>query len=102
VEWPTVGIDRYAARRSERTCNLSANVGSAAYSPGRLITWSGAPAEGQAVTLTYTVNVEASGPAALTNSAHLSGDDGSSDATATVVVDGFEISSVGPAIALLG
>ena len=70
---------------------LSYNLGSAEYSAGtRQITWNGAPAEAQLVTLSYSVTVQASGPLALTNSAQLSGDDGSSNATATVIVDGFK------------
>jgi hypothetical protein len=40
--------------------------------------------------MSFSVTVQASGPLALTNTAHLSGDDGSSSATATVIVDGFE------------
>lgn len=70
---------------------LSVNVGSAQYNPAtRQITWSGTPAAGQAVTLTYTVAVVTSGPLALTNTARLSGAAGSSSASATVIVDGFE------------
>jgi hypothetical protein len=70
---------------------LNASVGSAQYDPAtRQISWSGMPTAGRPVTLTYTVTVQASGSQALTNSAWLTGASGSSHATATIIVDGFE------------
>ncbi len=70
---------------------LSVTSGSAQYTPAtHQVSWSGSPADGQVVTLTYTVTVQASGPLALTNTAQLNGDAGSSSASALIIVDGFE------------
>jgi hypothetical protein len=70
---------------------LSVNVGSAQYNPTtRQIIWGGSPAAGQAVTLTYSVVAQSSGPLALTNTARLSGAAGSSSAAATIYVDAIE------------
>jgi hypothetical protein len=67
------------------------NVGSAQYNPTtRQIIWGGSPAAGQAVTLTYSVVAQSSGPLALTNTARLSGAAGSSSAAATIYVDAIE------------
>jgi len=70
---------------------LSVTSGSAQYTPAtHQVSWSGSPAAGQVVTLTYSVTVQASGPLALTNTAQLNGDAGSSSASALIIVDGFE------------
>jgi hypothetical protein len=70
---------------------LSVNVGSVQYSAAtRQVTWSGTPAVGQIVTLTYNAIAQISGPQALTNTAQLTGSAGSSSASATLYVDGIE------------
>jgi hypothetical protein len=70
---------------------LTVTSGSVQYTPAtRRVSWSGAPAEGQIVTLTYTVTIQASDPRALTNTAQLSGTSGSSSASALSIVDGIE------------
>jgi hypothetical protein len=71
---------------------LSVNLGTAQYSAAtRQITWSGSPAVGQVVTMSYSVTVQATGPRMLTNTAQLSGSAGSSSASANIFVDSFEI-----------
>lgn len=68
---------------------MNASSGQAQYNPAtRTITWSGAPASGQAVTLTYSVLVQVSGRQTLINQAQLQLPDGSSTAQASVIVDG--------------
>jgi hypothetical protein len=70
---------------------LTVTLGAAQYTPAtRQISWSGSPAEGQVVSLTFTVTVQASGPQAVTNTSQLSGASGSSSADALLIVDGFE------------
>lgn len=66
--------------------NLQANVGSASYdSASRQVRWSGTPAQGQVVTLTYRVTVNVDGPRRLPNTATLS------DSGGTVSSDTFNI-----------
>jgi hypothetical protein len=70
---------------------LNASTGAVQYTPAsRQVSWSGSPAAGQTVTLSYTVTAQESGPLALTNTAQLSGAGGSSSASALIIVDGFE------------
>jgi hypothetical protein len=67
---------------------LEASSGAASYDAGsRQITWSGTPATGQAVTLSYTVMVQVSGPRSLQNTATLSSPLGTSSSTATLCID---------------
>jgi hypothetical protein len=58
--------------------NVQVNFGSASYSAAnRQILWSGTPAQGQTVTLTYQVSVQMIGPAAIVNTVNISETNGS-------------------------
>lgn len=67
---------------------LEASFGSASYNPAtRTISWSGSPATGQAVTLSYTVIVQVSGPLSLQNTAILTSPLGDSSSSAILCID---------------
>ena len=70
---------------------IQATEGSADYdSVQRRVEWSGTPAAGQPVTVTFSVTVQVSGPVALINTATLTDTTvGISTDTAVVIVDGF-------------
>ena len=72
---------------------ISTNSGEASYSPPtRQVVWTGAPASGQAVTVTFPVTVQVDGPLALSNTAILTADDGpTSSDMALIIVDGYPI-----------
>jgi len=72
---------------------ISASTGSAHYNPSaRQIAWTGIPANGQAVTITFPVTVQVGGPLALYNTAVLSaGNLYLSSDTALVIIDGYPI-----------
>jgi hypothetical protein len=73
--------------------SLDASEGSASYDPAaRRVTWTGAPDNGQAVTVTFTTGVQIGGPTALHNTALLtaSGQLVASD-TATIIIDGHSL-----------
>lgn len=69
--------------------SLFASTGQAIYDPVlHEITWSGSPANGEEVILTYTASAENAGPQTLRNTATLTWPDGgSSTSSATVLVD---------------
>jgi hypothetical protein len=73
--------------------SISASSGDASYNPlARQVTWTGTPAAGQWVTVTFPVTVQVDGPLALRNTAILSVDSGhTSSDTALVIVDGYSI-----------
>ena len=71
--------------------SVSCTLGSAGYNTGqRQVWWTGSPAAGQAVTVTYSVTAQITGPVALSNTAILSDTDGvvATD-TAVILVDGY-------------
>ena len=67
---------------------LQGSFGTAAYN-APLITWNGAPAVGQSVTITYMVTPTVTGPIALQNTAQLTSGSVSSSAGAAIIVDGY-------------
>jgi hypothetical protein len=71
--------------------SLNASAGSVSYAAGaRQVLWTGAPATGQAVTVTFHSPVQIDGPALLRNTAVLtSGGASSSSATALIIVGGY-------------
>jgi hypothetical protein len=72
---------------------INASSGDASYDPdARQVTWTGTPAAGQAVTVTFPVTIQVNGPLALRNTAILtaSGAYASSD-TAVIFVDGYHV-----------
>jgi hypothetical protein len=73
--------------------SLSASAGSVSYSSGaRQVTWTGAPAAGQAVTVTFHTPVQIDGPSALRNTAVLTAGGGAASSdTATVLVGAHRV-----------
>jgi hypothetical protein len=72
---------------------INASSGSAQYNSGaRQVVWTGTPAAGQAVTVTFPATVQVDGPLALRNTAILTADSevASSD-TATIFVGGYNV-----------
>jgi hypothetical protein len=68
--------------------SLYASSGAVSYDAGtRLISWTGAPGSGEAVSLTYTTVVQVNGPVFLTNTATLFSQNNSSTSSASVCVD---------------
>jgi hypothetical protein len=71
---------------------LSASHGNLQYDPGaNRLTWSGTPAQGQQVTLTYSTNVQTNQPQLLVNTASLVGTGLSTSASAAVIANGFKV-----------
>jgi hypothetical protein len=72
---------------------INPSSGEASYNPiARQVVWTGEPAAGQAVTVTFPVTVQVGGPLALRNTAVLTANSvyTSSD-TALIIVDGYSI-----------
>jgi hypothetical protein len=67
--------------------------GSAGYNAGnRLVSWTGTPASGQAITLTFPVTVQVSAPAALVNTAILTAAlTSASQTTATLIANPYRV-----------
>jgi hypothetical protein len=72
---------------------ISASSGNASYAPiERQVVWTGIPAAGQAVTVTFPVTVQVDGPLALRNTATLTANSTyTSSDTALVIVDGYSV-----------
>lgn len=69
---------------------MLASLGQLQYNPGpRTLTWSGSPAAGQVVILSYQAQVQTAERRALVNTATITGDSGSFAAEATVIANGF-------------
>jgi hypothetical protein len=71
---------------------LSASMGAAQYDPSaRLLTWSGAPAKGQQVVITYSATIQSSAVERLVNSAILQGGPQPSSDSAAIIANGYAI-----------
>jgi len=70
---------------------MSASDGNVEYQPGaRQVLWTGTPAAGQIVTVTFPATVQVGGPLALRNTAVLTADgQAASSDTATILIDGY-------------
>jgi hypothetical protein len=73
--------------------SLNATDGSVGYDPGaRQVTWTGTPATGQAVTVTFHTPVQIDGPLALRNTAVLTAEGASTSSdTAAIIVGGYSV-----------
>jgi len=71
--------------------SVNCTLGSAGYNASqRQVWWTGSPTAGQAVTVTYSVTAQITGPVALFNTAILSDTDGvAATDTAVILVDGY-------------
>jgi len=75
--------------------SVNCTLGSAGYNASqRQVWWTGSPTAGQAVTVTYSVTAQITGPVALSNTAILSDTDGvAATDTAVILVDGYTLLS---------
>jgi uncharacterized repeat protein (TIGR01451 family) len=75
---------------------LQTTMGTAQYNAAeRRVEWSGRPAAGQTVHITYSVTVQARGPAGLRSTAELDDGAGATQSTAVIVVDGLKVNLPG-------